>query len=60
MVEMATGYVIGAACVGVYWAYKACNDRIVYTKQQEKNWAAVQNKVDEIVTLLERIVYRTP
>jgi hypothetical protein len=60
MADMMLGAVAGFTAMGIVWAVKAHEARVKYTDQQEKDWAVVQGKVDEVVTMLQRIVYRTP
>ena len=52
------GAIAGFAAMGIVWAVKSKENRIKYTVQQEKDWQEIQGKVDEVVTTLERIVYR--
>ncbi len=49
---------LGAGVVAVCWGFQAWSNRTEYRELQEKDYAEVQGKVDEIVTILERMVYR--
>jgi hypothetical protein len=58
MTEMLIGGVLGVVLVSVCWGFQTWGNRTKYTVQQNKDWADIQGKVEEIVTILERIVHR--
>ena len=57
-IDIFFGAIIGFVAMGIVWAMKSHENRVKYRVQQEKDWLEIQGKVDEVVTTLERIVYR--
>jgi hypothetical protein len=57
-IDILFGSLIGFTAMGIVWWMKAHEARGTYREQQEKDYIEVQHKVDEIVTILERMVYR--
>jgi hypothetical protein len=58
MIEGFIGAIIGGGLVGIIWMSSFQANRTKDRVQQEKEYVEVQGLVDEIVTKLERIIYR--